>query len=58
MRKNILLKPYQKALIDKKLKEFKIAKEVKSIAFNESLTARKKLQLITSVLKENNGSKR
>lgn len=52
-KKTVILKPYQKALIKKKLKEAKQKRLIKAIVFNKNTSAKDKLSLIRTIFKNN-----
>lgn len=51
MKKKVILKPYQKKLIERKLKIAKEVRLIKNIVFDENTTAKDKLALIRTILK-------
>ena len=52
MKAIVLLKPYQKALIEKKLKEAKQKRLTKAIVFDKNISAKNKLAMIRTILKQ------
>jgi hypothetical protein len=52
MRKKIKLSPFQKHLIDQKLKEAKQTRITKAIVFDKNISAKDKLAMIRTILKQ------
>ena len=52
MKAKAILKPHQKALIEKKLKEAKQTRITKAIVFDKNISAKDKLAMIRTILKQ------
>jgi hypothetical protein len=52
MKAKLILKPYQKELIEKKLKEAKQKRLTKAIVFDKNISAKNKLAMIRTILKQ------